>query len=71
MLDDSGHVKVVFENVKGLIYFHFLGAGIDVVDQDVVGVPQVMTGMKNETAGNRAEGLGIDSIDDVEAILRN
>src|SRR4029077_2803110 len=68
VLDDASHVKITFENMEGLPDFDFFRRDVNIVNQNVVGIPKIAPGMKNESASDRAETFGIDAIHDVEPI---
>ena len=70
VFDDAGDVEIVFEDVEGLADFDFFRLGVNVVNQNVVGFFEIVAGVIDEAAGDGAEAVFINAIDDVEAIYR-
>ncbi len=68
MLDHAGHVKIVLEYVKCLPNFDLLRSRVNVVHQNIVRVLKLGSFMHHEPAGNCAERIGLDAVDDVEPV---
>ena len=67
VFDDSRDVPVVVEQVVSIANLQVLRARGPVIHQNVVGGLHVAAGEKNKSAGNFAEGIAVDAINNFHA----
>ena len=68
VLDDSRQMEIVLQHVQHLPDFHFSGSRVDIVDQDVVGILEIVTLENGESARHRAKRIRLDAVDDFQAV---